>query len=80
MNEDRITLYVFDVGGSVVKEEVDIVAFLGSYSVQGLEVMVDYPPLSKDQMDELQHNGVTVLAEGIPCRSRGLTLLKYDRE
>lgn len=63
--------------GSVAKEEVDIAAFLEAYSMQGMEVVVDYPPLSKDQIDELQHDGVTVLAEGIPCRSRGLTLLKY---
>ena len=73
----QITLYTFDVDGSVVKEEVDIAAFLEAYSMQGIEVVVDYPPLSKSQIDELQHDGVTVLAEGIPCRSRGLTLLKY---
>lgn len=74
---NRITLYMFGVDGSVVKEEVDIAAFLEAYSMQGIEVVVDYPPLSKSQIDELQHDGVTVLAEGIPCRSRGLTLLKY---
>ena len=74
---NQITLYVFDADGSVVKEKVDIAAFLEAYSMQGMEVVVDYPPLYKDQMDELQHDGVTVLAEGIPCRSRGLTLLKY---
>ena len=63
--------------GSVTKEEVDTAAFLEAYSMQGIEVVVDYPLLSKGQIDELQHDGVTVLAEGIPCRSRGLTLLKY---
>lgn len=63
--------------GSVAKEEVDIAAFLEAYSMQGVEAVVDYPPLPKGQIDELQHDGVTVLAEGIPCRSRGLTLLKY---
>ena len=74
---NRITLYVFDADGSVVKEEVDIAAFLGSYSVQGMEVMIDSPLLSKEQMDQLQRYGVSILAEGIPCRSQGLTLLKY---
>lgn len=74
---NRITLYAFDADGSAAKEEVDTAAFLEAYSMQGIEVVVDYPPLSKDQMDQLQHDGVTVLAEGIPCRSRGLTLLKY---
>ena len=73
----RITLYAFDVDGSVVKEEVDIAAFLGSYSMQGMEVTIDSPLLSKEQMNQLQRYGVAILAEGIPCRSQGLTLLKY---
>ena len=62
---------MFDADGSVVKEEVDIAAFLGSYSVQGMEVMIDSPLLSKEQMDQLQRYGqrygVAILAEGIPC-------------
>lgn len=73
----QITLYTFDVDGSVVKEEVDIVAFLGSYSVQGMEVMIDSPLLSKEQMDQLQRDGISVLTDGIPYRSSESTLLKY---
>lgn len=30
---NRITLYVFDADDSIVKEKVDIAAFLGSYQV-----------------------------------------------
>ena len=74
---NRITLYTFDVDGYAVKREVDIAAFLESYSMQGMEVMIDSPLLSKEQMDQLQRDGVAILAEGIPCRSQGLTLLKY---
>ena len=74
---NQITLYMFDVDGFVVKEEVDIAAFLESYSMQGMEVMIGSPLLSKEQIDQLQRDGIAILAEGIPCRSRGLTLLKY---
>ena len=68
---------MFDAYGSVVKDKVDIAAFLGSYSMQGMDFMIDSPLLSKEQMDQLQRYGVAILAEGIPCRSQGLTLLKY---
>lgn len=37
---NRITLYVFDADGSVVKEEVDIAAFLESYQAPDITLLL----------------------------------------
>lgn len=37
---NRITLYVFDADGSVVKEKVDIAAFLGSYQAPDITLLL----------------------------------------